>query len=195
MKFPLNLSFKVLALAPQIVVTDSDGNNVCYVRQKMMKLREAIEVFTDKKKGEKICDIKTDKIIDFSATYHFYDTDGQTFGAVARQGMRSLWKAHYTILKGETPVMTIQEENPWIKMLDGIVDGIPIVGGIAGYVLNPSYLITDITTEKPLLRIKKRPAFFESKFSIDRLDNFEAEDELRMVVATIMMVLLEKDRG
>ena len=45
MQFPLQLRFKVLALATQIYVTDASGATVFYVKQKMFKLKEDIAVF------------------------------------------------------------------------------------------------------------------------------------------------------
>ena len=195
MNFPLNLSFKILAMAPQINIIDAGGNNICYVRQKIMKLKEQIEVFTDKNKNEKICEIRANKVLDFSATYQFFDANGQPFGAVARKGMKSLWKAHYDILDGETVVMNVREENPWVKVLDGLLGQIPIVGMITGYLFNPSYIISNASTNEPLVRIKKIPAFLEGKFVIDKIGNFEQEEEMKMVVSTIMIVLLERTRG
>jgi len=44
MNYPLQFSFKIIALAPQITVTDSTGQVISYVRQKMFKLREQIEI-------------------------------------------------------------------------------------------------------------------------------------------------------
>ena len=94
MKFPLNLTFKIFAVAPQIHIVDADGTNICYVRQKIMKLKEQIEVFTDKKKSQKIGDIRANKVLDFSATYQFSDNNGEALGAVARKGMKSIWRAN-----------------------------------------------------------------------------------------------------
>ena len=195
MNFPLQLSFKIIALAPQIYVSDANGETVCYVRQKMLKLREAIDVYTDKKKTQKVAEIKADKILDFSATYHFYDSSGNQFGAIARKGLRSIWKAHYDILEGEDITMSIHEEKPWVKVIDGLVDGIPVVGAFTGFFLHPSYIVSRADSNEELLRIKKQRAFFESRFDIEKLSDFPEDDELRMVLATVMMVLLEKDRG
>jgi len=196
MDFPLQLAFKIIALAPQISVTDAKGAEVCYVRQKMFKLRESIDIFTDKSKSRKIVEIRANKVIDFSATYQFFDSNGKPFGAVARKGLRSIFKAHYDVLNsGSSPDMSIHEENPWIKVLDGLVDGIPIVGAIAGYVLNPSYLVTDLQSGAPLVRVRKKRTFLESRFTLEKLNDFAPENEMRIVLATLMMVLLERNRG
>ena len=44
MNYPLNLSFKLLALASQIYVRDANGNLIGYVKQKLLKLKEDINV-------------------------------------------------------------------------------------------------------------------------------------------------------
>ena len=43
MKYPLNLKCKIIAISPQIYVTDSDDNSVLYVKQKFLKLKEHVE--------------------------------------------------------------------------------------------------------------------------------------------------------
>jgi hypothetical protein len=47
MQFPLKLTFKILAVAPQITVTDASGQILFYVKQKLFKLKEAITVYSD----------------------------------------------------------------------------------------------------------------------------------------------------
>jgi len=195
MNFPLNLRLPVIALTSQIVVTDANQANVCYVRQKFFKIKESIEVFTDQTRSKKLCDIKANKIIDFSATYNFFDNNGKAFGSVSRQGMRSLLKAHYEIMEDGKPVMSIQEENPWVKLIDGMVGQIPIIGAFTGLFFHPSYLVTRLNTGQPVLRIKKRAAFWESRFTMEKLGEMDSSDEMKVVLSTIMMVLLEKDRG
>ncbi|MDF1812165.1 MAG: hypothetical protein P1V20_08120 [Verrucomicrobiales bacterium] len=195
MNFPLQLSFPVLTIAQKISVTDADNQTVCFVRQKILKLKEAIEVFTDSTRSQKICDIKADRVLDFSANYHFYDCNGADFGAVARKGMKSIWRAHYDIMKDGAVDMNISEENPWVKMVDGMVGEIPIVGFFSGLMFHPSYVITNAATGQQLVRIKKRRAFFESRFSVEKLSEFNGDDELRIVMSILMMALLERGRG
>ncbi|MEP7291542.1 MAG: hypothetical protein ABI835_07145, partial [Chloroflexota bacterium] len=81
-RYPLDLRFKLIALAPRIIVTDADGRDVCFVSQKTFKLKEDIQVFSDESKSVELYRIKANKIIDFSATYAFTDsTTGQSLGA------------------------------------------------------------------------------------------------------------------
>jgi uncharacterized protein YxjI len=193
--YPLDLSFKLLALANQISVTDAQGNLIFYVKQKMFKLKEAVTVFADKEQMRPLYKINADRVIDISARYHITDVNGSALGSIKRQGMKSLWKARYDICDGaDTPILTISEENPWVKVLDALVGEIPVVGMFTGFVFNPSYVVKN-AHEAIVMRFKKQPAMFESKFRLESLIPLSAEEEQRAVLSVLMMVLLERRRG
>jgi hypothetical protein len=194
MNFPLSLSFKIIAIAPQISVTDATGNLVLYIKQKAFKLKEAVTVFGDAGQTMPLYTIGADRVLDFSATYHIADMQGRAIGDVKRQGMRSLWKAHYEVLESGAPRFTIREENGWIKVLDGLLGEVPIVGMFTGYFFNPSYIVTR-ADGVPVMRLTKQPAFFEGKFTLERLAPLDPMDEARTVLGLIMMLLLERSRG
>ncbi len=195
MEYPLSMNFKIMALAPQIKVTDSTGEIVCYVKQKMFKLKENVSVFQDESKQKMLCEIKADRVIDWSACYHMYDTSGESFGAVRRKGMRSLWKAHYEVLdENDTHVSTIQEENPGAKVMDSMLGEVPLLGILSGYLFHPKYLLTS-TDGQARLRMTKEAAFLEGKYRIDKLVEYDPVEELRALMAFLMMSLLERSRG
>ena len=64
MKYPVELNFKKIALAKQATLTESDGNSIAYARQKILKLKEELEIFEDKTKAKRICTIKANKVIE-----------------------------------------------------------------------------------------------------------------------------------
>lgn len=194
MNYPLDLSFKIMALTRQVSVTDATGNLILYVKQKAFKLKEAVTIFADQAQTQQLYTINADKVIDFSARYHFAANNGQSLGSVKRQGMKSIWKARYDILDGETPVMTISEENPWTKVFDALVGEVPIVGMFTGYVFNPAYRVTR-TDGTPVMRLVKQPSFFGGKFSIEQLGQMSPQEEIRTLLSLLMMVLLERRRG
>lgn len=148
MNYPLKMSFKILAVAPQIIVRDANG----------------------------------------------------TEGAVKRQGMRSLWKASYDVMEGDSIYFHIQEENAFVKFLDGCFGEIPVVGIFSGYIFNPAYLVTRPGGRgepgPTVMRLAKEPAFLESSFSIEKLDPGLSEREERQILLSLMMVtLMERRRG
>ena len=194
MQYPLELKFKLWAFAPQMSVTDAQGNLSLYVRQKLWKLREAIGVFSDSERTHQLYSIKADRIIDFSARYNFSDQTDKPLGAVKRRGMKSLWKAHYDVLEGETVVFTIQEENPWIKVMDSLCAEIPILGMFTGYVFNPTYLVSR-PDGRQVMHLSKQPTFLSRIFSIKKVDGMSDREEIQVVLSLLMMLLLERNRG
>jgi uncharacterized protein YxjI len=194
MQYPLDLSFKILALGPQVAVTDASGSLVLYVKQKLFRLKEEITVFADREQTRALYTLKADRVIDFSARYTFTDSSGAILGSVKRQGMKSLWKTHYDIFEGDRATHTIRERNPWVKVADGLFEAIPLVGMFSGYVFHPSY---DATREDGtvLMTLTKQPAFLEGKFRIEMLFNLPETEERRLLLAFLMMILLERGRG
>ena len=95
MQYPIKLNFKKIALARQAQLSDAHGESIAYVRQKLLKFKEELEVFRDKSRNEKLCTIKADRVIDFRAAYQFVSEADQVFGSIKREGLRSLWKATY----------------------------------------------------------------------------------------------------
>jgi uncharacterized protein YxjI len=195
MNFPLSFSFKLLALASQIYVRDANGNLLGYVKQKLFKLKDDINIFADEKQTELLFNIKADKMIDWSANFSFTDARGNYLGSIKRQGMRSIWKASYDIFDSSgNQVYKITEENGWIKVGDALFGELPLVGILSGYVFNPTYILTRMDGNL-VARLKKQPAMFEGKFLLENQTQINADEETRILLGFLMMTLLERRRG
>ncbi len=194
--YPLKLSFKLLAFAPQVYVKDSTGAQILYVKQKLFKLKEAVNIYSNDSQSQQLYSINADRIIDFSAKYNFTDMQGSNLGAVKRQGMKSLWRATYQIMEDDTEFFTIQEENPWVKIGDAFLSEIPIVGIASAYLLNPAYLIKKSGTDQVVMKLKKMPSFWGKEFEITKEDpSLQDREEQIILLSILMMVLLERQRG
>jgi len=194
--YPLKLTFKLLAFAPQVYVIDSTGTQILYVKQKLFKLKEAVNIFSNDSQSQQLYSINADRIIDFSAKYNFTDMQGSNLGAVKRQGMASLWKATYQILEGDTELFKIQEENPWVKIGDALLSELPLVGIASGYILNPTYLVKKSGTDQVVMKLKKMPSFWGKEFEITKEDpGLQDREEQIILLSLLMMVLLERSRG
>ncbi|HET6511749.1 MAG TPA: hypothetical protein VFH43_06125 [Candidatus Kapabacteria bacterium] len=211
--FPVTLRFKLFAIASQISVRDAQDREVLYVKQKLFKLKEHVQVYRDSTMQELLFEIRADKMIDFSARYNFiHSATGTELGHISRQGMRSLWRASYDIYSGaqQQLVYHISEENPFVKLIDGAIEMIPIVGPILDIFqwmfLNPKYLVTDETRQRLAFRIIKKRSWHEGMFVLEAaqdptsgetFDPYSLNDEKLMTVllSVLMMVLLEKNRG
>ena len=195
LQYPLFLKFKITTLSSDFTITDSNENSLAYVRQKMFRLKEDVVVFNNESKSQENFRIRANQWIDFNASYAITDSFGKNLGKIARKGMRSIWKATYNIFdQNDTQKYKVQEENAWVKVLDGMVGEIPIIGMFTGYFLNPSYIVHD-NNGKEIYRLKKMPSFFGRKFQLDQINDIPDHEETLVVLSLMMMVLLERAKG
>jgi uncharacterized protein YxjI len=194
MHFPLQVAFKRIALSPQIRVTDARGTLTHYVKQKLFKLKESVTVFADEAQTRRLFEIRADRMLDFNAAYRIADASGKPIGVVRRHGMRSLWRAHYEIQAADGLLLTVSEENPWVKVLDGLVSDLPIIGLFAGYWFHPAYLLKD-RSGTLVMRVQKMPALMEGRYRIEAHAALDGEARDAVLQGIFMMLLLERTRG
>lgn len=194
-KFPIMFEFKISSFANDFTATDADGAKIAYVRQKLFKFKEAILIYTNENKTDILYKIDADRIIDFNACYSFKDNADNLIGKLGRKGMRSLLKAHYEIFDHEgTHEYSIREENPWAKVFDALLCEVPLLGLFSGYMFNPKYVVQKLDGTL-VARISKQKSFFGRRFKLEKLQDLEAGDGERMMLALMMMILLERRRG
>ncbi|CAN5520881.1 hypothetical protein BH20CHL6_BH20CHL6_04220 [soil metagenome] len=185
--YPLKLSFKLIAVSPQVKITDAQDRLILYVRQKALALKEDVKVFADEAQQQQLYQIKADRIIDWSAAYTVTRPDGSQVGAIRRQGRKSLWRATYQILDSVgNEVGLMHEETPWKKLVDGLVP-------FAGYFVNPAYLI-DLHGQT-MLYLKKERSLVEGRFTLEQRGAVTDADETLLLPSLIMMLMLERARG
>ena len=194
LNYPLDLGFKIVTIGTRVRVTDAAGRLVAYVRKKKFKLREDVGVYADEEQRQLLFRLKADRVIDFGASYAISTPDGRPVGAVRRHGMRSMWRSAYAIADASgAEVGTIHEENPWVKVLDGLMEAIPFGDALGGLFFNPAYVV-DLRGQT-VLRLQKRRSVFESAFRLEKLGDFTEEEERLLLASVVMMILLERDRG
>jgi len=193
--YPLKMSFKIGTLANDFVMKDANGSTVNYVRQKMFKFIDEIQVFSNESKSELCYTIKANKWIDFSASYLFTDASGNKLGRVARKGMASIWKARYEIFdENDNYLFLVQEDNGWTKVFDAIMGELPIISLFTGLMFNPSYSVKkeDGTV---VFKLKKDKSMFGRHFSVEKVGEMANDEEQTTILSLMMMLLLERRRG
>jgi hypothetical protein len=194
LNYPLELTFKIAAIGTRVRVVDAAGRQVAHLRKKKFGLKEDVRVYEDEDQSRPLFRISADRVVDFGASYAVSDPDGRPLGAVRQQGVRSIWKSSYKVSdrNGET-ISVIHEENPFVKVLDSLVEAIPLADALGGLFFNPAYLV-DLGGETTL-RMQKERSVFESRFRLYKLGDF-SEDKGDPLLAKLMIVsLLERDRG
>lgn len=194
LQFPLQMSFKLIALAPQFLVKDAHGRPVAYVRQKLFKLKEAIMVFSNEKQDQLLHQIQADRVIDFSALYHFTDSQGMALGGIKRRGMRSMWRAGFDVQDNGVTHFSINEKSVMTRFLDGLFSQVPLIGMFSGYLLHPAYQVTrpDGTL---VAELTKQPALFEGLYSAEQKAPVSEREEQQLLLSLMTVLLLERSRG
>ena len=197
--YPLQIRFKLVSLSPRFSVTDSSGNEIMYIEQKLMALRESIKIFNNQTEKEQIYNIKTPQIIDFNAQYFFHKGSDEStlLGSIKQEGLKTITKATYNIFdKLNSLKFTVTETDPWIRLVDFLFSQIPILGWFSGYVFHPSYDVTSKETNQNVMTIAKEASFFERQFRIEIVDhNLNPEDEINCLLGLILMIQLQKGRA
>lgn len=196
MLFPLDIRFKLIALASQIYVRDANGTLLAYVRQKLLKLKEDVIVFGDAERTRPLYRIRADRIIDIGARYTITEANGEVpLGSVRQRGLRSFWRAQYEIERDGQPAYRVREESVWIRIFDSAFGQIPVLGALAGYVFHAAYRVNDATTGQDVMRIVKRPALFEGRFRMESLAPLSDDEERLLLLSAMMILLLERSRS
>jgi hypothetical protein len=197
MQYPLDIRFKIAAISSQMSVHDASGNEVFYIKQKLFKLKEKIEIYRDNSKSQLLYTIQADRVIDFSAGYTLADVNGTPIGHIKRRGAKSLWRASYDLELQGQPFAFVREANPWTKVLDALVSEIPVVGLFSGYMFHPRYDITAATGDTLLASLHKRPAFLEGYYQLtgDGLADTDEATQYNTALLSMVVVLLERMRG
>ena len=194
-QFPVQFTFKIGTLSNDFLVEDAMGNDIGYVRQKMLKLIDEVVVYDNDLKSNILFTIKANKWIDFSTTYTFTNHLSQEIGRIGRKGWASIWKARYEIFDEKVNQdLLIQEENAWVKVADAVLSEIPVLGLFTGYLFNPSYIVTRPDGTE-VIRLKKQPSLVGRRFLLEKLNNFEPGEEERVILGLMMMILMERRRG
>lgn len=195
LQYPLKFQFKIGTFSNDFIAKDGNGNTIAYARQKMFKLKEKVVIYSDDSKTKVLFNIEANKWLDFNTAYSFTSADGTNLGKVARKGWRSLWKAQYELYdEKDQQDLIIGEENPFAKVMDSMFGEIPILGMFAGYFFNPKYAINR-PDGKVVAKLTKDKSFWGRKFTITKEAEFESGEELRILLGTMMMILLERRRG
>jgi len=195
LQFPINFKFNIISLSNDFTATDANGKTVAYVRQKLFKLKEDITIYADESMSKINYSIKADRWLDFSAAYTIYDQDGSVIGKIVRKGWKSIWKAQYEIIdQHDHAQFKIDEENPWIKVADSILGEIPLLGMLTGYLFHPSYIVTNYN-DSEIVKLTKFPSLWSRHFELIKVGHLDSDDDDRIMLGLMMMILLERKRG
>ena len=193
LKFPLNIKFHIATFSNDFSVTDANNHSLFYVREKMFSWRDAIKVYRDSSKKEELFQLRSNKIIDFQQTFTISDTQGNVIGKARRKTFKSFWTATFHIYDAnDNHLYTIKERSGFVRMMDGMIGEIPVLGFFSGYIFNPKYVLTDLQGRE-MMEVSKEPSFFGRNFKLNQYQS--SQDDSLFVLSFMMMLISDRNRG
>ena len=132
---PMVNQYEVSTLGPD---EKSAGEEVCFVEQKRMKLKEDLRAFTDETKAAEVFRIKAQQVWDPRAKYDITDPAGQKVGQLrkvfGKSLLRSTWEIHDA---GGNEIATARERSLFVALFRRLVGFVPYIGGFADWLPIP----------------------------------------------------------
>lgn len=191
----LDITMKILTLAPQFYIRDTHGQQVGYIKQKLFRFKEAIDIFSNDQKTTLRYKIASDRVIDFSANYHFISMRDGVIGRTKQHGLRSLWRTEFEILDQTGTRFFIRLNNPMVQFIEGLLSMIPLLGDIlnmlSGYFLNPTYTVTTLSGDE-VATMKKLPALWDGKYEIRASQTVNERDSELIALSLLTLILMQR---
>ncbi|MBM3157733.1 MAG: hypothetical protein FJ004_10700 [Chloroflexi bacterium] len=189
MQYPLRASFSKISFAQQIRVTDASGLSILNVRETLCGNFKEITIYAEEQDTEKRYRINVERIAGFARYYYFADQDGVRVGSVKQREILKFWKAHYDIYNGLTPIMTIRETNSFVRAAGCLLGLFVVLAWFSGYVLRPTYLVTNDSDNRVMMKMKETPSFFKKSFIIERVGDIGDQEQILALLGLTMSIL------
>ena len=116
----------------------SAGEQVCFVEQKRMKLKEDLRAFTDDSKTTEVFRIKAQQVWDPRARYDVTDASGQHVGQLGKVFGKSLLRSTWDIYDAtDSKIAWARERSLFVALFRRLVGFIPYIGGFADWLPIP----------------------------------------------------------
>lgn len=191
-KFPLFLSFRPFSPTSNLILEDSNGSPVAFVKQKMHKLPERISVHSDETRWIKLVDMKRKEGSDGTIRYLISNPSQQCLGSIESPSFGVKNPAskliHYTV-SDETgsAVFAIQLKNPMARTIDRYLGKLPFVCAAINLAFRLSHVASRAGGEDAV-RLRKRVHLFGGRFAIELLSDDLSEEEQKLLIYAFIVV-------
>ena len=177
---------KLLGEEFHIYSDDSMQQLIGYSKQKALKLKEDIRVYSDEQKSTELICIKARSIIDFGAGYDI--TDSQTGEAVCsfkREGLKSMFKDSWKVMDSSgNQIGTISEDSGLLALVRRFVPG--------GSLLIPQEFVLSTETGSIVFTQKMNPVIH--KMNVTKIQSSGIDPRV-VLAATMLLIAIEGRQG
>lgn len=128
-------------LSTNVYEVRSSGRVVAWARQKIVAMRERIEIWDSPEQRELVCAVQARKVLELRGSYDVVDAAGERIGVLRKAFRRSFLRSTWTVMDAaEQPIATVTESSlpvAIVRRIKGLIDVIPVVGWVLALVPIP----------------------------------------------------------
>lgn len=98
-------------------VYNAQGQPIGYCKQRALRLREDLRIYTDRSESKELLRIAARQIIDWAATYDVCLPTGEVIGSLRRKGLKSVLKDEWHIMDASGRQIAVLLEDSTFKAL------------------------------------------------------------------------------
>lgn len=185
-RFEVSQRFRLMVNQYDVAALDgSRPGPVAFVHQKRMKLKEQIQVWTDKSKSQLLCTIKARKMMEIRSGYDVTAPDGSPIGVLQKVPGKSILRSTWTIHDSSGKIATVTETSMAIALLRrgmNMLGGIPFVGPILVMIPIP-YGFTFTNDAGQVVGTHKRVMTLRDKYTLDMSADGQRAIDRRLAVS------------
>ena len=177
---------KLLGEEFHIYSDDSMQQLIGYSKQKALKLKEDIRVYTDEQKNTELICIKARSIIDFGAGYDITDSQsGESICGFKREGLKSLFKDSWKVMDSSgNQIGTLGEDSGILALVRRFV---PFAS-----LLIPQEFVLSTATGSIVFTQKMNP--FIHKMFVTNIQSSGLDPRI-VLAATMLLIAIEGRQG
>ncbi len=175
---------KVLAIGNKYWIEDAKGNTLGFSKQKILKLKEDIRIYTDEKMKQELFRIQQQQIIDLWGTFVIVDSATNTIlGYIRRKAAKSTFAwDEWEVLDAHKNLMARIEENKGRGLIRKYAPGGKLVPEKMKLYLNG----------KPVVEINQKFKIIGDIWEVKVIDLPQSFDRRVLLGGVILMAMIER---
>jgi len=177
---------KIVGEEFHIYSDDSMEQLIGYCKQKALKLKEDIRVYTDEDKNTELICIKARSVIDFGAAYDITDSQsGEAICTFKRKGLKSLFKDSWKVMDSSgNQIGTISEDSGLLAIIRRFVPG--------GSLLIPQEFV--LSTGENSIEFTQKMNPVVHKMNVTKIQSSGIDPRV-VLAATMLLIAIEGRQG
>ncbi len=177
---------KVVAITNQYWIEDANGNSLGYSKQKLIRIKESIKIFTDDSMSAELFRIQQEQVMDMWGTFAVVDSpSGAVVGKIRRQAIKSgIYKDEYLLLDAYGNAVGRVAERAGRGLARKFLPGGALV---------PEQLVVEFQGQQ-VAEIKQQFKVIGDIWEVD-CSRIPARFDRRTLIATMLLMgMIERDR-